>query len=77
MWFEQDHFQLALASLCKLTLKRLLKNMTQNKTMLRLTSDELNALAEATEVRFGESREVPRGLMVRLLAEDYLNGEDQ
>lgn len=44
--------------------------------MLRLTESELNALAEATEERFGESRQVPRGVMVRLLAEDYLEGSD-
>jgi len=50
--------------------------MTANHTMLRLTEDELDTLAEATEVRFGENRQVPRGVMVRLLAEDYLEAHE-
>ena len=49
--------------------------MTANHTTMRITSDELDALQAATEIRFGESRQVPRGVMVRLLAEDYVERE--
>jgi hypothetical protein len=44
--------------------------------MLRLTEDELNALSEASDARFGEDRQVPRGAFVRLLAEEYLDSQE-
>lgn len=39
---------------------------------MRLTEDELNALARASDEKWGESRQVPRGVAVRWLAEYYL-----
>ena len=44
--------------------------------MLRLTEEELNVLSEASDARFGEDRQVPRGAFVRLLAEEYLESEE-
>jgi hypothetical protein len=42
---------------------------------MRITSDELDALQKATEIRFSTSRQIPRGAMVKLLAEDYIEQE--
>lgn len=61
----------------KLTLKRLFKYMSAKHTTLRLTSDELNALARASDAKWGESRQVPRGVAVRWLAENYLDEVDE
>lgn len=47
-----------------------------NHTTIRLTSEELEALRKATEVKFGSSGRVSRGAMVRLLAEGYVRGLD-
>jgi hypothetical protein len=41
--------------------------------MIRLTEDELNLLAEASAHKWGDSRQVPRGIAVRWLAEEYLD----
>lgn len=68
--------QTCLFESCKLTLKCLLINMTAKHTTLRLTSDELNALARASDDKWGESRQVPRGVAVRWLAENYLEESD-
>jgi len=50
--------------------------MTQNKTMLRLTEDELNALSRASDEKWGNDRQVPRGVAVRWLAENYLESNE-
>jgi len=42
---------------------------------MRITSDELDALQRATEIRFSQSRQVPRGVMVQLLSEYYIEQE--
>jgi hypothetical protein len=44
----------------------------ENKTMIRVTDDELNKLAEASNLMYGVERQVPRGAVVRRLAENYI-----
>lgn len=44
----------------------------ENKTMIRVTEDELNKLAEASDIMYGVDRRVPRGAVVRRLAENYI-----
>jgi len=46
--------------------------MDETKTMIRVTDDELNKLAEASDVMYGDDRQVPRGAVVRRLAENYI-----
>jgi hypothetical protein len=47
--------------------------MTHNHTTVRLTSDELDALARASDAKWGDARQVPRGVAIRYLSEYYLN----
>ena len=47
--------------------------MSDKRTMLHCTEDELEAVRRASEERFGEGRRVPRGVFVRLLAEEELD----
>ena len=44
----------------------------EQKTMIRVTEDELNKLAEASDIMYGVERQVPRGAVVRRLAENYI-----
>jgi hypothetical protein len=44
----------------------------ENKTMIRVTEDELSKLAEASNLMYGVERQVPRGAVVRRLAENYI-----
>ena len=44
--------------------------------MIKLTQEELESLRRATEAKFGSESRVPRGAMVRLLAEGYVRGLD-
>ncbi|MBP1985854.1 hypothetical protein J2753_000327 [Halolamina salifodinae] len=47
-------------------------NMTENKTIIRVTEEELSTLAEAADMMYGKERHVPRGAVVRRLSERYL-----
>ena len=47
----------------------------ENKSMIRVTSEELNALAEASDIMYGVERQVPRGAVVRRLAENYIEAQ--
>lgn len=49
----------------------------ENKTMIRVTEQELNKLAEASNLMYGVERQVPRGAVVRRLAENYIEEIDQ
>lgn len=49
----------------------------ENKTMIRVTEQELNKLAEASNLMYGVERQVPRGAVVRRLAENYIEDIDQ
>ncbi len=44
----------------------------ENKTMIRMTEEELNTLSQASEIMYGVERQVPRGAVVRRLAENYI-----
>ncbi|MFD1690263.1 hypothetical protein [Halolamina salifodinae] len=46
--------------------------MTENKTIIRVTEEELSTLAEAADMMYGKERHVPRGAVVRRLSERYL-----
>ena len=48
---------------------------TTNKTMIRVTEEELDALARASDVMYGVERTVPRGAVVRRLAENYIEAQ--
>lgn len=41
--------------------------------MIRMTEEELGKLAEASDVMYGVERTVPRGAVVRRLAESYID----
>ena len=47
-------------------------NMTE-KTTIRVTREELDTLAEASELMYGREREVARGAVIRRLAEEYID----
>jgi hypothetical protein len=40
--------------------------------MIRVTEAELSKLAEASDIMYGVERTVPRGAVVRRLAENYI-----
>lgn len=53
--------------------------MSENKTIIRVTEEELSTLSQAGDVMYGKERHVPRGAVVRRLAEQYLDevGDDE
>ena len=48
-----------------------------NKTMIRMTDEELSVLADASDLMYGRERTVPRGAVVRRLCEQYINEVEQ
>jgi len=45
--------------------------------MIRVTTDELSILSEASNAMYGENRSVPRGAVVRRLCEEFLEEEEE